>query len=196
MNKLMGFFELKDSGLPAVPWREFDENVNLNENLLWTIRTAIDRGDDLNLPRIVGVKANEAYDGALNLYNKYRKNGIVVYYPYFIAKKSGTLCVDSFKIVIEAVNKDLWNFVTYNEKDVTIIINNDSKIRFDGNMDFLKEDELSELYTHGLRIRRLFRDIISEGQSILLEWSYAHNTDVNRKPIGDQYLVFYEIRTI
>ena len=41
MNKLMGFFELKDSDLPAVPWKEFNEKVCFDENfygrsgLLW-----------------------------------------------------------------------------------------------------------------------------------------------------------------
>lgn len=196
MNKLMGFFELKDSGLPAVPWKVFSENVKLNEELLWTIRTAVEKGEDLNLPRLVGVRAHEAYEGALSLYNKYKDRGMIVYYPYFIAVKSGTLYVDNSKIVIEAVKKDLWNYVTYNRKDVTVVIEQDGKVHIEGDPDFLEKDEVSELEGYALKVKGLFRGFVAEGRGILLEWSYSYDTDVNKHPIGEKYLVFYEIRTV
>ena len=60
MNKLMGFFELKDLDIPTIPWREYDMGIKLDSRILWTIRTAIFRGDDLNLPRKVGVDSDEA----------------------------------------------------------------------------------------------------------------------------------------
>ena len=59
MNKLMGFLELKDSDLPAVPWKEFNDKVSFDEKLLWTVRTAVEKGEDLNLPRVVGVDAKD-----------------------------------------------------------------------------------------------------------------------------------------
>lgn len=93
MNKLLGFFELKDSLLPTIPWRIFDKDVKLDSNMLWTVRTAVHKGDDLNLPRCVGVSEKEAYDFALSTSKKYGENGMIIYYPYFIAEKSGTLNV-------------------------------------------------------------------------------------------------------
>ena len=60
MNKLMGFLELKDLNLPAVPWKEFNDKVSFDEKLLWTVRTAVEKGEDLNLPRVVGVDAKDA----------------------------------------------------------------------------------------------------------------------------------------
>ena len=53
MNKMMGFYELKDSGLPSVRWKEFERTTSLDRTKLWTIRCAVQRGSDLNLPRLV-----------------------------------------------------------------------------------------------------------------------------------------------
>lgn len=195
MNKLMGFYELKDSGLPAVPWKVFDNGSVMDNRYLWTVRTAVDKGVDLNLPRIVGKTAQEAFKGATDLYERYKNKGIIVYYPYFIADKSGTMQIDSDKLIIEAVDKDLWNLVTYNNKDVTIIKNNSGTI-IDGNEGFLAESEINELYSYAKKVRLIFKDYIIQGKTLLLEWSYAYDTNINRQPIGDRYLVFYEIREI
>lgn len=195
MNKLMGFLELKESGLPSVPWRRFDENVQLDSNYLWTIRTAIEKGDDLNLPRIVGKESKEAYEGALQIYNQYKDRGIVVYYPYFIADKSGTLEINSQRIVIEAVDKDLWNLVTHNKKDITIVLNQNSSEKI-GNVNFLTEAEIGELLNYASKVKSIFRGYLAEGKTLLLEWSYAFNTDTTRNVVGERYLVFYEIRAI
>jgi hypothetical protein len=191
----MGFYELKDSGLPTVPWKQFDERTKLDENYLWTVRMAVYQGSDFNLPRIVGKKAGEACEAAAELYNKYKDNGVIVYYPYFIAEKSGTLQVSTSEIVIEAVDKDLWNLVTYNRKDVTII-NNGKNLEIFGDEKFLKKTELNELDTYAEKVRLLFRNYIFAGKTLLLEWSYAYKTDVNSYPIGEKYLVFYEIKEI
>lgn len=48
MNKLLGLFDLKDSGLPTIPWKEYEERSVLDENILWSVRTAVHRGNDLN----------------------------------------------------------------------------------------------------------------------------------------------------
>jgi hypothetical protein len=195
MNKLMGFFELQNSGLPAVPWKIFNEDTIFDNNLLWTIRTAVDKGEDLNLPRVVGINGIEAYKAAIELYDKFKDKGIVVYYPYFIAEKSGTLDINKERIVIEAVKNDLWNLVTYNTKDVSIIQSNNTVI-FHGNKNFISKDELNELNMHVNKVRQLFRDFLFQGKSILLEWSFAYNTNINKEPVGSKYLVFYEIRTV
>jgi len=196
MNKLEGFFELDKTGLPSVPWKKYDFGIPLDENLLWTIRSAVLFGNDLNLPRKVGVPAEEAKRFADNLTVKINDNGMVVYYPYFIADKSGVMEVALNKVVIEAVKDDLWNLVTHNNKDVTVIYDNDVVTELIGKKDFLDEAEISELLSYSYRVKKRFRDLLYEGKSIFLEWSYSFCSDINKNPIGERHLVFYEIRSV
>lgn len=153
------------------------------------------RGDDLNLPRSVGVSAEEAKKFALSMLNKYGDNGMVIYYPYFVAEKSGTMNVFNDKVVIESVKDDLWNLVTFSKCDLTVIIRGDKK-EYIGNTKFLNIDEINEITSYARNIKKMFRDDLIEGKSVLLEWSYAYNCDLEKNKIGDCYLVFYEVRTV
>lgn len=74
----------------------------------------------MNLPRLVGKTADEAKIFADELYKKIGNNGIVIFYPYFVAHKSGTLNISYDNIIVEAVNKDLWNLVTNQDLDVSL----------------------------------------------------------------------------
>ena len=195
LNKLMGFYELRAMQLPAIPWKEYRRDQKLDSNVLWTIRSAVFRGDDLNLPRKVGVTSDEATKFADELCSKMKDKGMVIYYPYFVANKSGTLEVKSDKVIIEAVKNDLWNLVTFSKKDVTYQIS-DGEIIIDGNASFLQEKEKNELLSYCNEIKRMFREEILEGKGILLEWSYARSCGINGEPVGEEYLVFYEIRTV
>ena len=197
MNKLMGFYELKESSLPTIPWEIYTPDVKLDNAKLWTIRSAVNNGDDLNLPRLVGKSAVEAKQFADKLYKQMEGKGIVIYYPYFIAHKSGTLNVFQDKVIIEAVEKDLWNLVTYQNVDVSI--NFDSEMRISsifGNEKFLHDDEVNNLIIYVKKIKQMFRDDLLEGNSVLLEWSYASNYSINNDDVSGQYLVFYEARTV
>lgn len=197
MNKLMGFYELKDSSLPSIPWKLYDPSVHLDENILWTIRSAVNRGNDLNLPRLVGKDASDAKIFADDLYYKIGKNGIVIYYPYFKAHKSGTLNVFGDKFVIEAVSEDLWNLVTEHNLDMSVTYDFEmNTLSTYGNTNFLSSDEFNELYSNAKKIKSMYRDELLEGKSILLEWSLASACDKNYVSVGDIYLVFYEVRTI
>lgn len=195
MNKLMGFFELRDSGLPSIAWREYTGIEVLQPDLLWTVRSAVYQGADLNLPRKVGVTADEAQSFAKELYARLKDTGMVVYYPYFIANKSGTLNVFQNRAIIEAVPQDLWNLVTYSDRAVTYELS-EKGIAADGNRSFLSEAELARIAGEIPTIRGSFRDELLEGKSILLEWSLAQNCDVEKKPVGEEFLVFYELRTV
>lgn len=89
MNKLLGFYELRDSSLPVVPWEKYDpKTTRFRGDNLWTIRTALNRGNDVNLPKKVGCTSREAGYFAKHMWNTFRDSGMVVYYPYFIARKS------------------------------------------------------------------------------------------------------------
>lgn len=195
MNKLMGFLELNEMSLPSVPWKRYTGSEELSDNLLWTIRSAVYRGDDLNLPRMVGENGAMAKEFADKLLSRLGENGMVIYYPYFIAKKSGTLCVGHDKIIIEAVEADLWNLVTYSDRDVTIIIRNEN-MEIIGDEEFLSKDEVGELTKHVHEIKRVFRNDILEGKDVLLEWSFACSCDKYKRMQDDERLVFYEARTI
>lgn len=195
MNKLMGFYELKDMDIPSIPWKEYTGKEILDADFLWTIRSAVFRGNDLNLPRLVGGTAVEAKDFADKLYAEMKDRGIVIYYPYFLANKSGNLNVYNNRIVIEAVKNDLWNLVTYNDVEVTIDIRQDGTY-INGNGGFLSESEQNIIMSNVPVIRRAFRDEMIEGGSVLLEWSFAQKSDIRKIPVGKEFLVFYEARTL
>jgi len=195
MNKLMGFFELKNLNLPIIPWEEYTGTQSFSEDRLWTIRTALFKGQDQNLPRYIGVDGKKAKECADRLYNEFKDKGIVIFYPYFIAQKSGNLCVNNDKTIIEAVRGDLWNLVTYSKRDVTIVLSG-NKIENDGDKDFLDNTELDEILKYIPQIKQEFKEILLEGKNILLEWSFAYDCDSKKNIIGDKYLVFYEARAV
>lgn len=212
MNKYMGFYELRSTGIPSVPWQQFEENTVLDGNLLWTIRVAVEGGNDLNLPRTVGVHADEAVQKGREFLKKYAGRGIVICYPYFIAQKSGVLDINSGRTIIEAVDRDLWNLVTDGKKNITAVFHTGSvgetpcrtdfgaaghkNAQIIGDEAFLAMDEIEELLKYSTVLKGKFRGELSEGNSILAEWSYAYSTDAGHKPKGDRYLVFYELRVL
>jgi hypothetical protein len=191
----MGFYELKDINIPTVPWERYSSDVALDKSMLWTIRVAVKNGDDLNLPRAVGVTAEEASEKGSALLEKYKDSGMVIYYPYFIADKSGVIDISSGQTVIEAVDKDLWNLVTHGRKDITIILK-ECDAKYIGDESFLTGEELDILQKYINRIKAYYRGVMSEGKSIIAEWSFAYSTDIDHKPLGEKYLVFYELRSL
>ena len=199
MNKYFGFYELKTISIPTVPWRIFTRETELDSNLLWTVRVALEDNSDLNLPRIVGSRSDEAVRMGNEFLDRFSSRGIVLFYPYFIAEKSGMLEISSDRTVIEAVDKDLWNLVTYGRKNITIILShkpNMEECQYYGDSSFLCDNDICELKEYASIIKGRFRDELSEGKSILAEWSYAYNTDIRHEPIGAKYLIFYELRSI
>ncbi len=192
----MGFLELKEMNLPSIPWKQYTGNEKFSIDYLWTVRSAVYRGEDLNLPRLVGKESEESKQFADNLLKQMGEKGIVIYYPYFIAKKSGTLEVRNDSVIIEAVKDDLWNLVTYFDCEVTIIIDYNCKRTYKGNRDFMSDQEVQKILTYVPEIKKIFREDLLEGKSALLEWSYALSCGRDRQPISEEYLVFYEARTV
>lgn len=192
----MEFLELKEMKLPSVPWKQYTGKENFEDRYLWTVRSAVYRGNDLNLPRSIGESSKVSKKFADQLLKEMNNNGIVIYYPYFIANKSGTLEVRSDKVIIEAVKDDLWNLVTYSEREVTIITDIDGNKSIIGNANFISNEELDSLSKHIPEIRKLFRNDLLQGKAALLEWSFAQSCNASKEPIGEKYLVFYEARTV
>ena len=151
MNKLLGFYELRDSPLPSIPWRIYKPGTKLSDEYLWTIRSAVLEGDDLNLPRLVGKSSKESVEFADDLYYKLGDRGTVIYYPYFVARKSGTLEVSLESITVEAVAEDLWNLVTDHKLDVSLTYDKkDNLISSVGDRDFLDSGELKRTNQYSL----------------------------------------------
>lgn len=198
MNKLQGFLELEDANLPSIPWKEFDEITILEDTKLYTIRVATYQGRDLGLPKRIGISGKEGYPFALDLYKKYKETGegIVIYYPYFQANKSGNIIVSLNEEVIEGVLGDLWNLNQKNQRNVTIIINDIGNVTYQGDKDFLLKEELEELRKYSKRIKAMYRDELLSGQSILLEWLYGTTVDEKEMAESNQQLVFLELRSI
>lgn len=195
MNKFAGFYELKDSSLPSVDWKEFKPGTKLDPNILWTIRSSVYHGADQSLPRLIGAKAKDAEAFAENICKEFKNKGMVVYYPYFIADKSGTVMVTNDRVVIEACKDDLWNLVDKHIKEVTLQYTTGC-CRAIGDADFLTHTEKQELRKYADVARRMFRDELAGGDAALLEWSYAFKSNVNKQPVGGRSLVLYEARTI
>lgn len=196
MNKLEGFYELQIMDIPSVRWKEFTGTEILDPNLLWTVRVAVQSGFDFNLPRAVGVKADEAMLKGHQFLARLSPEDLVVYYPFFVALKSGVLEIQADQTIIEAVDKDLWNLTTHGKRDLTMIIDHCSgEVKKYGQEDFLDEQETAELIYYAKRIRGAYRKYIYADHSLLLEWHYAVQTNVRNELIGDKYLVFTECKS-
>jgi len=195
MNKLEGFFELKTLLLPSVPWVRYTGQESFAIDTLWTVRSALAKGKDFNLPRKVGATAAEAKTFADELLKKLSPDDYIVYYPFFTADKSGTLEVSAARTLIEAVRGDLWNLLTHNLRDVTVIEEN-GKRTFYGDETFLTAAEIRELYSYAGYLRRKYASGYLLDSSLLLEWSYARESSVDGTPQGIRKLIFIEMRTI
>lgn len=195
INKLNGFYELKKLGVPSVKWEKYTTDTKFDNDKLWTVRVAVQKGNDMNLPRAVGVSAKEAKKFAEKISKKLNDNDLIIYYPYFIAEKSGIMKISQSRYVIEAVEKDLWNLATDGRRDQTIIIKNDVIEKY-GEKELLNDKEIEELKKEGRKVKGKFRNDLIQGRSVLMEWSLAVETDSTGQKKGEPYLVFYECRTI
>lgn len=196
MNKLEGFLELEKMGIPSIRWKEYKTGVILDNSRLWTVRVAIPHGDDLNLPRLVGVSGLEAARFAEKMARTLNVGSLIIYYPYFVALKSGILEINFDGYIIETVEKDLWNLTTKGKSKQILIFKNETLIEVFGDKDFLTQSEIDQLMVAGRKVRGRLRHLIAEGKSILLEWSFAKDSDVYGFEIGEPYLIFYEIRCV
>lgn len=197
MNKLFGFYELKDLPVPSVDWKEFKSGTILDDSKLWTIRTAVLSGDDTSLPRMVGKSAKECMEYAESLLKNYRGKLFIVYYPFFGAVKSGTMMVEKDTTVIEAVYKDLWNLVDLHKLDYSAKVLKSGNVRVNnGELNFFTESELNTLIKCADKVRTYFNKVIRANELVLLEWSFGRDVDVNGEEVGEPYLIFYEARTV
>jgi len=163
-----------------------DSNTKLDKSVLWTVRTAVEIGDDYNLPKAVGVNAIVAKQKHKEFSNQGLK---VIYYPYFVAKVSGVLDISSLNgIVLEYCIGDLWNLVTYDKPQGRYIkpLSTDcSGIGY-----------FNRLFMYAKHVHSKMKVFVEDGLHIYLEWSIAHKCNLKGNPVGKPYIVFYEFRVI
>lgn len=197
MSKKLEINRLINSSIPTIEWKEYIPNTKFDEEYLWTIRIIPNEGSDTHLPKRVGCTASEAEYFAKQSYVAYRDIGKVIYYPYFIAKKSGILSVDNEGYSVEAVNGDLWSLV--NSSKFVCTYKRDRKgnvLEYEGREDFLSDYEIKELHKQVDKIREEFRwELSNNSTKLVLEWSYIADCDRFRREIIGPYLVFYEVKT-
>lgn len=193
MNKLEGFYFFKEVLIPTVEWQEYS-GQKLSDDFLWTVRSAVISGDDFNLPRLVGAVAEEAQAFADSLVKNLDGKGMVIVYPFFIASVSGTLVVENEKTTLECVLGDLWNLVTYGKPDFSAVFKGEAVQTYGKSP--IEEFEINQLLSYSEKLKRAFREQLAEGKSIYAEWSFAFKTDKTKRPIGEKFTVFYELKTV
>lgn len=197
MNKLMGFFELRDIGIPTIDWKLFKEDSNLDSTILWTVRTAIKSGNDFNLPRKVGVNSDEAISFAKKQLSELENKGMVIYYPYFHACISGNIKITTDSFIIESVTGDLWNLVEKNMLDCNLkCFFEDKKIIINKGKNQFTNEEFDKIFSYAYNLNNKYMNELILGKDLLLEWSIAQNLSTSEEPCGDKYFVFYEMRYI
>lgn len=114
--------------------------------MLWKIRSAVVTGNVHNLPRLIGVSADEATYFADRLLNRLGNRSIFVYY-LFVVQKNGDLDVYLDQTIIEAIREDLWNLFDRSKRAVTIGIDGERLEQHDKEP-FIFPDELTLLIRH------------------------------------------------
>ncbi|AMP20039.1 hypothetical protein AZF37_01585 [endosymbiont 'TC1' of Trimyema compressum] len=90
----------------------------------------------------------------------------------------------------------MWHLVDESRVDVTLIKDNEEPWEIIGQSHFLTDFELKEIEKYIPSIQQIFRKLIKEGKTLLLEWSFTYDSNLIGEAIGNPYLVFYEMRTI
>ena len=188
MNKLQGFKALKELGIPAAPWKFMAANTELSKDLLWTVRCAVEVGDDYNLPRAIGVMA----EVAKQKYLEFSKQGLkVIYYPYFKALTSGVIDISAEHIVIEGVYGDLWKLVTEDRPDFRVMYARGYFYNCN-----VPTDGFIRLLGYAKQVAAKMKGFLEMGKHVYLEWSLAMSVNFLNMSQGKPYYVFYECRVI
>lgn len=193
MNKLMGFLELKEMSLPSIPWKQYTGNEKLDEKYLWTIRSAVYRGEDLNLPRLVGEDAENATKFAENLLYKLGNNGMVIFYPYFIANKSKIL-LDQILIGIDYslwIEEVVFSYTLDSKIDINKAIYCERLEQFINNVIIPKFDSMSEIsyesYYRKIFISFLYGDAKNVEDLLFLHIYQWHKIILGKSKLRERY---------
>ncbi|MGB9748940.1 MAG: hypothetical protein ACP5OZ_03595 [Candidatus Woesearchaeota archaeon] len=193
INKLNGFSLIEKLRLERPNWTivkaDISENIvnSLEDNLVYTVRTAVESGDDFGLPRFVGLTGRDIKDRINELLSEFETlEGVyLIIYPYFKAEFSGNILIKfglRTSAVVESCEGSLWN-LTENS-----IVDYKGVLEFNDSFEILKDvsniphwNELKEII---IKISRELKKLVSE-REIIVEWSYT----------GEKF-IFYELKSI
>ena len=195
MNKLEGLYELRRLSIPTIDWKCYEAGTQLDDKYLWTVRMATYSGNDLNLPRMLGENAEKSQRFACEMLDKMGNRGIVIYYPYLLAEKSGNLQISSSRVIIEAVKGDLGSLLNGRLVDVTYIWEGNVNRSY-GNKYFLKKVEREQILSYVEYLRRKYLQYLIQGLELQLEFSFAYDCTRQGEKEGKRKLFFFEIRTV
>lgn len=193
MNRIQDYYVLNCLDLPTIPWKEYYYSSRLDKDILWTIKSETRNDTSENLPRKIGVTAQEAKEFGVELYKDLKKDQMIFYYPYFCAVKSGIIDINNDRIVIESAKDDIDNLVKKNNVDVTLIFREDD-VEIHGDKDFLTQEEIIQLIDQAVKIKKQCAKDINDGKNLLFHWTYACYTSVDKKPMGKKNLMFFKVK--
>jgi hypothetical protein len=193
INKLSGFSLIEKLKLERPNWTiikaELSEEIvkSLDDDKIYTVRTAIESGEDFGLPRFVGLTGRDIKQRIDELLSEFETlSGVfLIIYPYFKAEFSGNILIKfglKTSVVIESCEGSLWN-LTENS-----ILDYKGFLELNDSFEILKEvsdiPRWEELKEQTIRISRELKKLVSE-REIIIEWSYT----------GDKF-IFYELKSI
>jgi hypothetical protein len=128
INKLSGFSFIEKLGAEHPDWKivraEICESIisSLKDDGIYTVRTAVESGDDFGLPRFVGLTGRDTKQRLNELLSEFETlNGVyLIIYPYFKAEFSGNALIKfgaKTSAVIESCEGSLWNLTENSSVD-------------------------------------------------------------------------------
>lgn len=192
MNKYCGLLEIKFLKLPDLEWIEYNEKTTLNPNKLWTVRTANDFGNNIELPHKIGVSSEEAYKCAISWEEKYDH---VLINECFNAKISGNIMVYLEGAVIEWVKGNSTDLTRKGRVDETICLlfkeyNKIVKTCLDTKV-------FEKLKSYAKYIAYKERNYLLDDKAIIVEWSVvdSKNNEIEYS-YSENEIVFYDLRIV
>lgn len=194
MNKYEGLMELSHLGVPCIEWNEYNSDMELSENVLWTVRVANKYGKDMCFPCKLGVSANEALEYADHLNDRY---DLVMISEYFSADISGNLGILADKIVIEWTYGNSRNLTEYGffEESISITDRED----FENKDSRLNKKVYEKLFQYGINIKNTYRGFVIDNKFVILEWSIIaepEESQCQKQGYKGGKLIFYDLRIV
>ncbi|MEM2121336.1 MAG: hypothetical protein QXU20_01600 [Candidatus Woesearchaeota archaeon] len=193
INKLSGFSLIEKLGIEHPDWKivraEISDSIinSLKDDDIYTVRTAVESGDDFGLPRFVGLTGYSIKQRINDLLSEFEnlKEVYLIIYPYFKAEFSGNILIRfglKTTVIIESCEGSLWNLTENNIVDYKAIL------EFNDSFEIVKQEsdipKWEELKNKVVKIVRELKKLASE-REIIIEWSFN----------GEKF-IFYELKSL
>lgn len=174
INRLLGFLELESIGLPIVDLRKYEDGDILNPDIKWVAKTAVYKGSDISLPRLIGGYTSEIRAFYKTVKGMLGDNAVVFVYPYFEGVKSGVLRVTSIAVSVEAVTGSEYDLAGSSHLKTSITFYEDGR-EVAENDTCLTASEIEKLRSYARKVKKskLVLDELKNGGTVQFEWALA-----------------------